>query len=313
MISLNFDHPAKHSLKQLRWIEECLLNTKKWSIKDALRMAHQLVVHDHPSSQLFLEKLSQLSDSTLLQDRLNQLYQLNHLVQKYDSSSIKKNEIFFLKLYDQNEFLYVAGKAGTSNLLIVFTTIYNNFGISNLLLYSILKQRDCSILFVKDPTYGCYMASTKAGNNLNDMVIFLKKIIKTKKYKKSLIMGYSSSGYSSWYVALKLGAEKFLGFSLATDLSSNTILPTATYLKQNIRDQIDDSQLLNLATIKPKNSIMKSKLVVGEFEHIDLMHAENMLNFQGVEIEILSKTYHDTPEAGIRMGFFEGYLDWLFA
>ena len=74
-------------------------------------------------------------------------------------------------------------------LIVVFTTRYNNFFISNLVFGALLQQTGNSILFLKDTTGGNYLKGMKNfGDNWESSLIALNKRI--TKFERLILTGH---------------------------------------------------------------------------------------------------------------------------
>ena len=126
-------------------------------------------------------------------------------------------------------------------------------------------------------------------------------------------MGYSSAGYASCYISTVLPCEKYLGFSIATDLSIDSVLPLSWLMTPELRQHLHTNEFVNLRERVSESSQVPRRLVAGALWQDDMLHADNLWGLRNVEIEIMEQTFHDTPLAAIRHGKLDEYLKWLMA
>lgn len=312
-MNLNFEHAAKHSLLQIKILEERLQSSSKWSIHEALRMVNQLICHAHPASVEFLNQIEgQVGSNKLLQERLafyKSLYQ--QLRSAVDNDPVLDQKII-KNLYSttRNFFHRVPN---SKKIIVILTTAYNNFGISNLALYAILRKLNCSLLILKDTTMACYMRGVNGfGINLQEVAKTLIEVCKKNNIDSIYLMGYSSGGYAACYLSQLLSARGCLVFSAPTDMSANTDLPLDYLMSLELRQYLHSAEFVNLKQfISEDPDRTKIKMIVGELWDVDLKHAKNLEGHGNVQIEKLSKCFHNTPEMSIVMGVFDKETNWL--
>jgi hypothetical protein len=312
-MNLKFNHLSQHSLSQFSGFHKTILDKNDWKIIDALRMAQQLVVQAHPLAPIFLERIDSQSKSSLILDKLEYLWSIHRYIEKFEPWSAVQQKSLIHQLYDLYAPVYHSEKSSENKkLLVIFDTIYNAFGVSNLVLYAILKAKGYSFLLLKDPSLACYMRGIKNwGADLHGVAQQITAFAKHHGHQSIRIMGYSSGGYAGCYVSTILNCERFLGFSIVSDLSTETVLPIGGLFSPEIRKYLHTDEFINLRSSLEKSDDVKRRIVCGALWQDDVLHVENLRGLPNVEIDIMDKTFHDTPLTSIQLGTFDDYLEWL--
>lgn len=312
-MNLEFIHPSQHSLHQFTGFNKTLLEKRDWKTIDAISFGRQLVVHAHPVAALFLKRILEKISSQLIIDKINYLTNINNYIQGYSPWKNIESQSLIEQLYDLHNPIYYGGGGGHKNqLLIVFDTIYNAFGVSNLVLYSMLKSKGYHFLLLKDPSLACYMRGVPTwGSNLQELGKKLTIFAKDHGYQSLRVMGYSSAGYASCYISSLIACERYLGFSIASDLSVNSNLPLAWFMAPNIREYLHTNEFINLRDPIANTHGVERRLVAGALWQDDVLHVENLQGLENLQIDIMEQAFHDTPLAAIHHGQLDNYLSWL--
>jgi hypothetical protein len=312
-MNLKFNHPSQHSLSQFSGFHKTLLYKNDWKIIDALRMGQQLVVQAHPLAPIFLEKIKNQSESSLILDKLEYLWSIHRYIEKFEPWVVVHQKLLIQQLYDLYTPVYHSENSSEKNkLLVIFDTIYNAFGVSNLVLYAILKAKGYNFLLLKDPSLSCYMQGIKNwGNDLHSVARQITAFAQHYGHQSVRIMGYSSGGYASCYVSTIMNCERFLGFSIISDLSPESVLPINGVFSPEIRKYLHTDEFINLRHSLVRSDDVKRRIVCGALWQDDVLHVENLRGLPNVEIDIMDQTFHDTPLTSIQLGKFDDYLEWL--
>jgi hypothetical protein len=312
-VNLKFNHSSQQSFQKYLKLNQTLLQKKEWNNIEALRMAHLLVVQAHPVAQIFLDRIRSQVASALIQDKIEYLWAIHRYIQKFEPWSVVQQKPLVQALYDLHVPIYHLGDVSSRNrILVIFDTIYNAFGVSNLVLYAILKAKGYSFLLLKDPSLACYMRGVQNwGSDLTEMAQKINDFAQRQGHQSIRIIGYSSAGYASCYISSALPCEKYLGFSIASDLSVNSSLPLNWLMTPELRQSLHSKEFVNLRERVAESDHVLRRFVAGALWRDDILHVDNLRGLNHVEIDILEKTFHDTPLAAIRYGKFDEYIEWL--
>jgi hypothetical protein len=193
--------------------------------------------------------------------------------------------------------------------LVVFTTMFNNFRISNALLYAMIKQLDVSILILKDCTYFNFLNGVSGlGADISSMTQAISSMAGEHDISEIFVTGFSSGGYASLYASYLLPCAGYLGLSVQTDLSRESTLFAGKYFKDEIRNKIDEKHLINLRVLAESTSDrVPRQIVFGEESAVDAAQAANMTGVPNLKITKLNSG-HQTVGALIED---RALLDWF--
>jgi hypothetical protein len=203
------------------------------------------------------------------------------------------------KLYEIDGFFFSKGSSRPEKLLVVFTTMFNNFRISNAVLYALLKEFGVSVLILKDCTYFNFLNGVSGlGTNICSLAKGISALASENHISEIFITGFSSGGYASLYASLLLPCSGYLGFSVPTDLSGGSRLFPGKYFRDEVRREIDDKDLINLRTLaEAVNDHVPREIVFGELSISDAAHASSMAGLANFKITTLEKCGHQTVGA----------------
>jgi hypothetical protein len=108
-----------------------------------------------------------------------------------------------------------------------------------------------------------------------------------------------------------MNCERFLGFSIISDLSADTLLPINGVFSPEIRKYLHTDEFINLRHSLERSDDVKRRIVCGALWQDDVLHVENLRGLPNVEIDIMDQTFHDTPLTSIQSGVFDDYLEWV--
>jgi len=297
-------------------MEMMLHETKVWGVQEALLFSEHLTAHAHPFARKFIEEKQKNENFKHIevQIRLDRLLRICNEIEKLTQlKTLRAQGTLYNNLYETEGFIFIKSKLKPKKLIIVFTTIFNNFGVSNLVIISMLMKYGSSILLLKNDDYSHYLNGVKGfGNDLDQVSLSIKTLIKKESINNISIMGYSSGGFASCFVSGQIPCTSYLGFSIVSDFSINSPLPVNLIIKENIRAQFPKKYLINLRDLVTKNSETKRRFIVGNLSHVDLLFAENLRDLSNTEISYVENSFHATPLDLIASGKMMQHLDWAF-
>lgn len=234
-----------------------------------------------------------------------------------DLASIMADTIFLATFYRRDGFQFFPFPS-SRKLVVAFTTVYNNFGVSNAVLYALLRQFGVSILILKDPSVFNYGRGVRGlGDNPEQLADAVSRIARDIGSSEIYVTGFSSGGYPSLLFSSLVECRGYLGFSIRTGKGYNgDPLPRRRvyndaqdyWIERNVAPRF----LINLrGNFEGRPAECMRVLVVGERDDVDMAHARDMENCPGFELLVLQNCGHDTVSAAIERGMMNGLLERL--
>jgi hypothetical protein len=318
MVPMRFVNPEQHSLEQIANIERTVSGNdmRSVSLNDALFFATQLVLH---GSLLATGFLRSLTPQVRHPDALTYLHKLRHQLAFIQSlkhlREVKEDQVLVSKLYEPEGYVFSSGAKHPEKLIVVFTTMFNNFQISNVALYALLKEFGVSSLILKDCTYSNYLNGVSGlGTNIHSLAQGISALAREDNISEIYLMGFSSGGYSSLYASFLLPCSGYTGFSLLTDLSKGSHIDPGPFFSTKSRDSTNEAYLINLRNLADAtNDRVKRQIFFGADSAMDTAHAKNMDGVPNLQTIKVKNCGHDTVAALIeRRKFYTCIRNLLF-
>jgi len=207
------------------------------------------------------------------------------------------NDKLFSDMYSLDKAYFERGRTHPEKLLVVFTTMYNNFYVSNLVLLSMLRELGISVLILKDASVFNYLRGTvDFGDDLEAIAIRIQDLQSSQGISEVYITGFSSSGYASLFVSSLISCGGYLGFSIRSDLSPNSALHSGKFFTEDIRRKIATRWLTDLRkSLLEKDDGVSRKLFFGTDSKLDAEHAEHLVGVKDFSIHGIENCGHITP------------------
>ncbi|MEH6496956.1 MAG: hypothetical protein V7740_14515 [Pseudomonas marincola] len=271
-------------------------------------IATELSIHGHVDfSTAYIEEIRNSRARAARNPYINFLENINNSLSKYNiSEQISHGSKLFERLLGFDTLFFEGG----SNLIIVFATMYNNFGVSFPVLHSMLLGQGHSILYIKNPDVGMYCSgSPKLGNSIDEMGHALDKFVLDRKFISVSVFGFSSGGYAALFCAATIGADVFIGFGIRTDWSRGSeLLFSQGRAAPNDTDYLSNT-LVNMRNYRPVDRIKKGILYYGDRDGSDVSHAENMRGKGNFELIPVKNAQHNVITYLVSIGKFEKTLN----
>jgi len=307
-----FINRNQHSIRQLDFVERLAAHVDRLPLSEAMYVANQLVIQVSDQAESILQRLkprlSHHPDALAFLGGLGkQLAYMQHLTLFQD---VKNDRAVWSKLYDLDRFFFAKGSSHPEKLLVVFTTMFNNFGISNAALFAILKELGVSVLILKDGTYFNFLNGVSGlGSDIPSVANGISAIASDNHISEIFVTGFSSGGFASLYASLLLPCSGYLGFSVPTDLSHGSTRFPPKFFTEEVRRNVDEKHLINLRTLaKSADLRVPREIVFGELTKIDAVHAANMVGLSNFKITKLGNCGHQTVVALIENHSFSNCL-----
>ena len=311
---MQFFAPEQHSLDQIEHLR-ALLRSEARTNRDDFFLASELVKHGHGSAGPYLKALKSstthpqaLAFIARLENTLRETARIKNL--QSTLADVPLLEI----LYRKEGFHLFPGGSNGRRLVVVFTTMYNNFGISNAVFYAMIHQMGVSTLFLKDTTIFNFMNGVQGlGGNLHELAENIVKLINDNAFERVYLLGYSSSAYASLFASYLVPCHGYLGFSPVTDLSPGAKCEEPKLFTADLRQRIDPGELIDLRDYAERHpDKVKRTLYFGTNSISDTNHAKHMSGLPGYDIRRVSRVGHATVDHLLAQGKLDRILRQLF-
>jgi hypothetical protein len=285
-----FESRYQHSPAQLDKINK-LFEKGEISATESLFLATEATQHGHPKALNFIEILQMHLKKKEVQDYLSSLKLQSQFINSIPGwVTVKTNQEVLKKLYELNGYNFIKGSTYPHKLIIIFTTMYNNFYMSNPVFVTFLLQFGVSILILKDATRFNYLNGVKGlGSNLSEVAEKVNFFIAKERIQDLLITGFSSGGYSSLLFSCLVPCKRYLGFSIMSDFSDHSSLRSAKFFTSEVREKVDKRWLVNLKEMLTINQLQcRRDIYVGQNTPVDIEHADNLRQINNLHIHELS-------------------------
>jgi hypothetical protein len=189
---------------------------------------------------------------------------------------------------------------------VVFTTVNNNFSVSNAVLDAVLDELGVARLYLKDPTRFIYFRGVIGlSGSLRGLPEAITQTLRQNGIHRIVATGVSSGGLPAIYTAAALDASACLAFSAYTDFSLNSVLPQPL-VHMNIAREVDPGARINTLDV-----ISSSKAEPGSFrfyyglDHpIDRPHALHLSGLPQMRLVGFNRCGHGAVGALVERGGF---------
>lgn len=293
-----FTHRGVHETHQLAQVRSAITRFGERSA-DLFFLAENSVMQGAPEAEAFLDRILEhvrQEDARnyiiALQDRLG-------FVRSFDGfPEIFNNEQLMDRLYARTGYAFFPAETKTPKLLVVFTTMYNNYQMSNALMYAMLKPFGVNVLFLKDETYFTYLNGVVGlGSDIRELARGIQSFAAEHGYSEIYITGFSSGGFASLYAASLIPCAGYLGLAIYTDISLGSQLPRRLRLAPQIERKIADSAAgIFQCDLKPivvdRVGGFPIALHYGDLSLDDCAHAQHLAGLPGVRITVSKNAGH---------------------
>jgi hypothetical protein len=223
---------------------------------------------------------------------------------------LKKLGTLGTRLLAEEEESVLSVAKGSRTLLVVFSSMNGDFWVSYPVLHCLLPTESTSILYLKDPSEMMYLLGLRSfGPTFDALSVGIRALARDLGIRDVRVMGFSSGGYPGLLAASRIEASAFLGFSIRTDLSPGSPLPTDRYVvREDLRSAAGDL-LFDLKPVLQKNAAPKlGVLYYGKMTELDAAHAKHLADLPNFVVKELPETRHNTIMTLLADGKFEGIV-----
>jgi hypothetical protein len=291
---VQFEHPRQHGPETLGYLE-ALMGQASPPLTHLLFLADELVGHSHRDALLYINELRQRSQHSgihlhchLLERAWKQLRQ--HCRPEHQSPDLRS------LFYNRNGFVFLQPRAASQKLLVIFTTMFNNYWVSTIALASILQRTGANLLILKDATRCNYHRGVESfAADLPGIAAGIKSAARNVQAEEIYISGFSSGGYAALLTSLMLPVRGYLGFSHLIDLSENSPLPACIHMPIALREQLNQQWFLDLRTmLENADPNVRRTLIYGALEPRDVAHARHIEGLKTIKTVRLPDAKHNT-------------------
>jgi hypothetical protein len=288
----HFEHAQQHTLDGYDWLAG-QARQQPMSSGAVLMLAEEMLSHGHPDTLRLTALLKQnphrdaVAQGEMLENCFHQLRQHLH-VENVDRKQI-------VRAYRKDGYLLFESAQKSRKLLVIFTTIFNNFYISHLNLHALLKELGCHILFLKEATLANYQRGVASfASDFPDIAKQIGATARRLGAEQIYVSGFSSSGYAALLTSLQLRCDGYLGFSQNTDLSPASALARPWYLTDEVYAQLDPRWMLDLRIrLQDADPAVPRLLYFGEKTMKDMLHAQHLEGLPTVRLVALAGSTHN--------------------
>jgi hypothetical protein len=300
---LKFEHQVQHTIESFDRLTS-LARQPLTSPRHALSLAEELLSHGHPDTLKVTALLRQnphrdvVRRGIMLEKCFDQLRARLH-VEEVDRKHI-------VRAYRKDGYLLFESAQKSRKLLVVFTTIFNNFFISHLNLHAMLRDLGCHLLFLKDTTLSNYQRGVASfASDFPDIAVQIQATARKLGADQIYLSGYSSGGYPALQTSLRMACQGYLGFSHSTDLSPGSALPHPAHYSAESFAQLDARWLVDLrVSLQQADPAVPRVLIYGEQAWKDSAHAEHVAGLKTIRLVRLAGASHDTVKFLLARGRF---------
>ena len=293
----------QHSLRQLMGVRE-IFNSHGVSESEALFAVAQLVNHGFPEAPAMIEGLkSQLKKNVVLQEILTGLEMRHRNIMKIGARRLVfADRPLMERLYQTEGHVFVRHPDNRNELMVVFTTIFNNFGVSNAVITAQLIECGFSVQLLKDCTTNRYLNGVVGcGEDLAMVAKWIEKFRLEQRFDRMYVSGYSSGGYASLYLTTLIESDGYIGFSIESDYSSGGPPEIPFQKKVDLRSNVKPEFLCALRDriASSQYSVRRAIYYDKEMDR-DKAEAENLRGLPNTVFHEIPKSGHAIPETLIQ-------------
>lgn len=292
-----------HSLDQIALLK-ALAGQQSLTGRDALFLASQLVNHGFAEAGPFIAGLREHMPGKPAQHFLARLARRKAAIAALPLlGSLQSDAALFKQFYATAGYVFRPGTHRRDLALVVFTTRFNNFSVSNLVLDALLGELGIARLYLKDVSADLYLRGVQGlAASLAELPAAIAGLLATHGIRHSIVTGFSSGGYASLYAASQLQPLGYVGFSVYTDVSTDSLLPQRAMWRA-LQDQVPAELLLDL---RPGLNRPEQRLTLyyAARDPIDRAHALHLERCPGVKLVCHPEANHEVPAYLIEEGRF---------
>lgn len=294
-MAMRFDHPFQHGLKSITHLER-LQRKPDLNRRLLLRMTSELVAHGHKDAILALDKSRATFPSPGIQAHCDELQKAWNSIRKYYRLE-DLDEIKIQKIYRKNVHFRMKGSGNGKSLIVIFTTMFNNFWMSTASLAYMLSAFAGHILVLKDATRCNYFnGAGRFAANIPEIAAGISQAARTVGADRIYVSGFSSGGYAALLTSLLLpSCAGYLGFSHMVDRSARSLLPQGGIMSEELKASFDQRWFCDLKELlQDADRAVPRTLIYGGLSEHDTAHARHLEGLDSIRLACLPDAEHNT-------------------
>jgi hypothetical protein len=283
-----------HSLDQIALLQR-LSAQPSLEARDALFLATQLVNHGFSHAGAFVDRLRVTVTASAAAEYLARLARRHMAIQSISQlKDVQGDAEATRQLLGSSGFVFRPGSFQRHAAVVIFTTKFNNFGVSNVVADALFSQLGVSRLFLKDTSNLVYFRGVEGlSEDLSGLPPAVCRFLESQGIRQIVVTGFSSGGYASLFAATAERPAAYVGYSICSDLSLASKLPVPDFYAR-LRDQVTPDVMLDLRTRMPSGKSNTSwKLFFGRKDVVDREHAMHLIDCPDVSLTCHADAGHD--------------------
>jgi len=262
--------------------------------RQALLLAEELVSHGHPEALRLTALLLQNPHRDVVERGISLEKCFHHMRAQLHVEDVDRKQI--VRAYRKDGYLLFESPQKSRKLLVIFTTIYNNYFISHLNLQAMLKGLGCHLLLLKETTLANYQRGVVSfARDLPDLPVQIQATARKLGADQIYLSGFSSGGYAALQTSLLLPCHGYLGFSHPTDLRPDSPLPRPWYLTDEVYARLDPRWLPDLRVpLADADPAVPRVLCYGDRAPRDVANAGHLAGLGTIRLVPLAGAGHNT-------------------
>jgi hypothetical protein len=284
-----------HSHDQLSLIRDLRLKGSI-SLSSAFYLAAQMVHHGFPEAHSLIKELQEKSRNPAVLEWLSHLeLRFSAIAGLKQKRAIFQDEPLMRSLYLTEGATFVPHPTDRRDLMVVFLTAFNNFGMSNSVLLAVLQQCGFSALLLRDCSKYRYLKGVEGcGGSLHELANHIENVRRKGGFDRLFVTGFSSGGYASLFMTTLVNAYAYIGFSIESDFSAGGPPATRTRKVIDLRGEVDARYLLSLRGLVAGTIIPGGRFFfAGEKSRADRLQSECFESLPGCSVEVVPDCVHE--------------------
>lgn len=292
-----------HSLAQLGAIRQGC-HSPSLTARQALFLADQLVNQACPEASGMIASLRETLPLGSTGDYLARLDKRLGAIQALPLlPGLWKDETAVRSLYEISGHVFRRGSFRADTVIVVFTSKFNNYHVSNLVMDALLSELGVSRLYLKDTTGSIYFRGVIGfAPGLLELPEAIRALMDREGLKRAIITGFSSGGYAALVTALHMDHIGFVGLSCNTDISPASLLPIPNVFA-SLRGWLPDWLFQDTrAFFEQTPARAPYTFYYGSNDPNDMAHAVHLSGLANVTISQIDGANHQTTSALMERG-----------
>jgi len=280
---------------------------------DALLLCEVFTAHVHPRALAIAKLLDVPEAEPYIREASRQYaaaYEAMRPLHQIETLTQQLVDIFY-----GTEGVLLLKKPQTTKLLVIWTSVFNNFFVSNVVLAKLIGKLDCSLLFLKDDTLYRYSRGVKGfAGSADELGPAIEKVARDHELEEIYHMAAADAGYPALRTSLQSRCDGYLAFSQTTDLSADSPLAAPALMTPEVRAAVGSDFLEDLKPrLREADPAVARMLYYGELDPRDAEHARHLEDIGTVRTAGIPGVKHNTVFPLIADGTFVPVVEKLLS